>query len=109
MLSLKDSIILIEETAAVYKAFTPFIFDRNLQSLIQLPDFDGVKAILIGRTELESGISQEILLQILKTKKELQHIPIMYDMDFGHPTPTITFPIGGRVSVNTKDKIITTL
>jgi muramoyltetrapeptide carboxypeptidase LdcA involved in peptidoglycan recycling len=36
---------------------------------------------------------------IVKTKKELNNIPIIANADFGHTTPIFTFPIGGKVKI----------
>jgi len=75
-------------------------FDRNLQSLIQLPDFSGVQGMVIGRFQKNADTSKETLAKIIKTKKELDHIPIAYGFDFGHTTPIITFPIGGHAKLS---------
>ena len=50
---------------------TPEIFDRDLQSLIHLPDFNKVKGIVIGRFQNKSKITNDLLTQIIKTKKNL--------------------------------------
>jgi muramoyltetrapeptide carboxypeptidase len=39
-------------------------------------------------------MTQELLRQIMQSKKQLQHIPIIGNVDFGHTTPMLTFPIG---------------
>ena len=36
--------------------------------------------------------------------EELQHLPVIADIDFGHTTPMITFPIGGSVKMNGEGK-----
>ena len=40
-------------------------------------------------------MSEEKLIKIIKTKKELDSIPVISEADFGHTNPKITFPIGG--------------
>lgn len=49
-------------------------------------------------------MTHEILTKIIETKKELAHLPVIANVDFGHTNPLITFPIGGsaRVSVDKK-------
>ena len=47
-------------------------------------------------------MTDELLNKIIKTKKELDNIPVIFDVDFGHTTPMITFPIGGRARVSAK-------
>lgn len=77
----------------------PFTFDRDLQSLIHQPGFEGVRGMIIGRFQKESNMDDDTLIQILKSKKELGHIPIIYNASFGHTTPIFTFPIGGQVRI----------
>ncbi len=79
---------------------TPQFFDRHLQSLIHQPHFDNVKAILIGRFEKSTKMTDDLLQQIIKSKKELDNILVISGMDFGHTTPAITFPIGGSCEIN---------
>jgi len=102
MPSLKDTILFIEDD----EESKAYHFDRDLQSLIHQPGFDGVKGIVIGRFQDASKISTEILTKIIKTKKELEHIPVICGADFGHTAPTITFPIGGRAKIYAKENKI---
>lgn len=92
MPDLKDSILFIEDDNSV-NAQT---FDRDLQSILHLPGFSGVKAILIGRFQKASQVSDELLKQIIATKKELAHLPVIGNLDFGHTNSRFTLPIGGR-------------
>jgi muramoyltetrapeptide carboxypeptidase LdcA involved in peptidoglycan recycling len=98
--SLKDSILFIEDDDST-KAVN---FDRNIQSLIHLPSFKGVKGIVIGRFQKETNMTNEKLIQIIKTKAELKNMPVIANVDFGHTSPIITFPIGGEVNMNTNKK-----
>ncbi|MCK5342527.1 MAG: LD-carboxypeptidase, partial [Candidatus Heimdallarchaeota archaeon] len=87
------------------------LFDRDIQSFIQRPDFTEVRGIVIGRFEKTSNMTDEKIMKIIKTKKELDHIPIIANVDFGHTSPLITFPVGGEVSIdvnNEKSSIIIT-
>lgn len=81
-------------------------FDRDLQSLIHQPHFDGVKGIVIGRFQKTSEITNEKLIKVIKGKSELKNIPVVANVDFGHTSPMITFPIGGEVSMDTEKKSI---
>jgi muramoyltetrapeptide carboxypeptidase len=92
---LKDSVLFLEDD---YES-NAFTFDRNLQSLIHLPEFRGVRGIVFGRFQKASEITNEKLIKIIKTKKELNGIPIIANADFGHTQPMITFPIGGDVKI----------
>ena len=83
-------------------------FDRDLQSLIHQAGFSKVMAIVIGRFQNESNMTNGLLTQIIKTKKELEKIPVIAGVDFGHTDPKITFPIGGevRLEISKKESII---
>jgi muramoyltetrapeptide carboxypeptidase len=100
--NLNNSILFIEDDDST-KVVN---FDRNIQSLIHLPSFKGVKGIVIGRFQKETGMTNEKLIQIIKTKAELKNIPVIANVDFGHTSPIITFPIGGEVSIDTSKKSI---
>lgn len=91
MPNLNDGVVFLEDD----ELCNPVLFDRDLQSLIHQPSFGGVKGIVIGRFQKASGITREKLMKIIKTKKELAHLPVVADVDFGHTSPMITFPIGG--------------
>ena len=92
---LTNSILFLEED---YES-EPQHFDRDLQSLLLLPDFKKVKGIVLGRFQKASKITKDILHKIIATKQELKNIPIIADVDFGHTSPMITFPIGGEVYI----------
>jgi muramoyltetrapeptide carboxypeptidase LdcA involved in peptidoglycan recycling len=96
MPSLKNSILFIEDDCES-KAVN---FDRDLQSLIHQPGFEGVKGIVIGRFQKKSELSKSLIIQMIKNKKELTNIPVIADIDFGHSTPFITFPIGGKIRIS---------
>ncbi len=74
-------------------------FDRDLQSLIHQPGFEGVKAILIGRFQKASKVDKAAIVNIVESKRELKDLPIAAGFDFGHTTPMFTFPIGGKGSI----------
>lgn len=95
MPNLKNVILFIEDDGES----RPQIFDRDLQSLIHLPNFYGVKALIIGRFQKKSKIKDNLLTKIIKNKKELKDIPAVANVNFGHTTPQITFPIGGKARI----------
>ncbi len=96
MPNMEDTILLLEDDSESL----PHHFDRELQSLIQQFDFQGVRAILIGRFQKEAKMTKSLLQKIISTKKELVGIPIIANVDFGHTTPIATMPIGGSLEVN---------
>ncbi len=79
-------------------------FDRNLQSLIHSEDFSEVKALVIGRAQKNTNFSVEKLKHTIGSKKDLRGIPVLYNVDFGHTSPFFTFPIGGKVIIDTSKK-----
>ena len=94
----KDSILFVEEDEMSGK-LTRVEFDRNLQSVIHQPGFEGVKGVVIGRFQKASEMTDDLLIKIIKTKKELNNLPVIANVDFGHTDPKITFPIGGIAEI----------
>ncbi len=78
-------------------------FDRDFQSVIHQPGFENVKGIIIGRFQNKSEIPNDILIKIIKTKKELDNLPVIAGVDFGHTSPMVTFPVGGEVSLEAEN------
>lgn len=104
MPDLNNSILFLEDDYLT----NPETFDRDLQSLIHLPDLNNIKGIVIGRFQNKSDVTNELLTQIIKTKKELDNIPVIANVDFGHTDPKVILPIGGTVEieVNSSNSII---
>ncbi len=102
MPSLEHSMLFLEDDEESH----PHHFDRDLQSLIHLPDFSGVKGMVIGRFQKSSQMSNELLIEIIQSKKELKHIPVIANVDFGHTDPKITFPIGGQARLNAQGNAV---
>jgi muramoyltetrapeptide carboxypeptidase len=100
MPSLKNAILFVEDDNLV----TPEIFDRDLQSLLHQPDFTEVKALVLGRFQKASEMTKEKLIKIIRTKQELQHIPVIANVNFGHVSPIFTFPIGGTCQLRAFNK-----
>jgi len=99
---LKGSILFIEDDEESRRHH----FDRDLQSLIHQPGFEGVKGIVIGRFQNASEMSNDILIKIIKTKKELDNLPVIACVDFGHTDPKITFPVGGEARLEVKNGMV---
>jgi len=96
MPDISGSVIFIEDDELVFAEE----FDRNLQSLLHVPNFNGVRGLVIGRFQKASKLDIDLLRQIVKTKRELKNIPVIAEVDFGHTDPKITLPIGGEVSIS---------
>jgi len=98
--NISNSILFMEDDAES-KIFN---FDRDVQSLIHLPNFNTVKGIVIGRFQNASEVKTEQLIKVIKSKRELDHMPVLANVDFGHTYPMITFPIGGEAQLTVSDK-----
>jgi muramoyltetrapeptide carboxypeptidase len=95
MPALSGSVVFAEDDAQV----KPWDFDRDLVSLLQQPAFAGVTGLVIGRFQKATGMTRDLLAQIVASKPELSGMPVVGNVDFGHATPIVTFPIGGTVEV----------
>ncbi|PAD38987.1 S66 peptidase family protein [Terribacillus sp. 7520-G] len=80
---------------------TPETFARDLTSLLQTSK--SIKALLLGRFQKKSNVSEKQLHFILDKHPQLKNIPVIYDMDFGHTQPIMTLPIGGEIRIDTKN------
>jgi len=96
--NLDHSVLFIEDD----ETSNPLLFDRDLQSLIHQKNFNNVRGLVIGRFQKQSEMDDKLLDQIILSKKELSKIPVIADVDFGHTSPIITYPIGGTVNLIAK-------
>lgn len=102
MPNIQDSILFIEDDSEAHIA----TIDRDLQSLIHQPWFKQIKGIVFGRFQTATHMTQELLTQIVTTKKELHSIPVLANVDFWHTTPMITFPIWGTCELTVNHELI---
>jgi len=94
----KNTILFIEDDELTGD-FSAVEFDRDLQSIIHQPQFNNISGIVIGRFQKASKMTPEKIKQTIKSKKELEKIPVIAGVDFGHTEPKITIPIGGKVDI----------
>jgi len=99
---LDGAILFLEDDHAA----SPRVFDRALQSLLLQPGFSGVRGMVLGRFQKNSGMTAGLLEQIIHSKRELDGIPVVAHADFGHTDPKITFPIGGIARVEARNDTI---
>ncbi|MDX9970697.1 MAG: LD-carboxypeptidase [Candidatus Gracilibacteria bacterium] len=100
---IKNSILFLEEDEEENK----FSFNRNLTSLTLLNDFKYVNGLILGRFNPKSEINKKELDEIIANNPKLKNIPIIGGLDFGHTTPRLTLPIGGKVKLESlKDQIV---
>lgn len=95
MPSLKGSVLFIEDDDESHA----LSFDRDLQSVLHLPGAEDIKAILIGRFQKDSQVTEEALKKIISSKREISHIPVIANVNFGHVSPIATLPIGGKATI----------
>ncbi|WP_202912056.1 S66 family peptidase [Nesterenkonia muleiensis] len=93
-----DGAVLFLEDDSLSSAVT---FARDLTSLLQLPDAEGIKGLLIGRFQQESGLTRELLAEIVSRQPALQGLPVLANLDFGHTSPMLTLPVGGTAAIST--------
>ncbi len=105
MPSIENAILFLEDDEGTGPNFL-MEFDRELQSLIQQPEFKTVKAIVLGRAQKNSNMTKEKWTKMIKYKPELNSIPVIAGADFGHSTPRFDFPIGGHAKLEAKDNQI---
>ena len=105
MPNIENKILFLEDDDMAGKIYL-MEFDRNLQSLIHMPEFKTVKALVLGRSQKATDITKEKWIKLIKNKQELANIPVIAGVDFGHSTPIITFPIGGDARLKAKDNNI---
>lgn len=79
----------------------PHEFARDLTSLLQLPDAAGLRGLLIGRFQVGSAITRELLEEIVRRQPALSGLPVLANLDFGHTYPMATLPIGGDAELIT--------
>ena len=105
MPNIENKILFLEDDDMAGKIYL-MEFDRNLQSLIHMPEFKTVKALVLGRSQKATDMTKEKWIKLIKNKPELANIPVIAGVDFGHSTPIITFPIGGDAKLKAKDNNI---
>lgn len=78
-------------------------FSRNWQSLMHLKEFASVKGVVFGRFQKKTKMTEKLLAGLIKMKPELNKIPVIGNVDFGHTDPKITFPVGGVAKIMVKN------
>lgn len=100
MPEIENAILFVEDDEMTI----PETFARDLTSLLQ--NAQSIKALVIGRFQQASKITEEQLLFILDKHPLLKEIPVLYDVDFGHTQPMFTFPLGGEVQVDASNGLL---
>ncbi len=93
-------ILFVEEDAAV----DIHMFDRMLQCVCENLG-PRLKGLLVGRFQLQSGITSVDVAKLVAVKKHLQSIPVIASLDFGHTSPMATLPIGGKAAITVNNDL----
>lgn len=100
---LNDTILVIEQNSHV--DYFRDEFDRNLQSLLQGKEIHRIKALIFGRFRDNCQMNADVIEKIIRTKKQLLNIPVLFNVDFGHVYPLSTIPIGGTARITTDSTV----
>lgn len=98
MPNLENKILFLEDDNIMGDYFI-YEFDRNLQSLIQTNSLSGLKGIVFGRFDGSCKMDANVIKRMVSNKKQLKNVPILFNVDFGHIQPIVTFPIGGTARI----------
>jgi len=91
--------VVVEDDAETY----PDAFARDLTSLLQQPEADGIRALVIGRFQRASGIDRRAVERLVAIQPALAGLPVVANVDVGHTFPLATLPIGGEVALYADD------
>ena len=92
---LKNKLLMIEDDSMS----TVGEFSRNWRSLMHMVDFSEVVGVIFGRFQKKTKMTKKLLTAMIKSLPQINDIPIIGNVDFGHTDPKITFPIGGIVKM----------
>ena len=91
---LRDAILFLEHPAS--GKGTLMDLDMGLRSLAFHPEFARVRGLVLGRFARNGGVTREKLTALITDISALRRLPVIANCDFGHTTPMVTLPIGGR-------------
>jgi muramoyltetrapeptide carboxypeptidase LdcA involved in peptidoglycan recycling len=98
---LEDAILFLEQPGEGKASL--MALDSSLRALSFQPNFDLVHGVVIGRYPRSAGIDQEKLVRLVHAIPALARMPVMANCDFGHTTPVLTLPIGGRCRLRVRE------
>ena len=99
-----DNIVLFIEDDNIMGDYFLHEFDRNFQSLLQAYGTKNINGIVFGRFDDSCKMDSKTVKRII-SEKVPDNIPVIFGVDFGHIFPMISFPIGGKVRINTEEKV----
>ncbi|HJX77892.1 MAG TPA: S66 peptidase family protein [Glutamicibacter sp.] len=96
MPSLNGAMLMLEDDSMT----DPSTFARDLASLLQTAEASEIRGLIIGRFQQATGMTREILKEIVSRQPTLAGLPVLANVDFGHTQPQMTLPIGGQSALN---------
>ena len=78
--------------------------DNCLRSLSFQKGFEDVRGIVIGRYPRSSRIDRNNLTELVRQITAVSGIPIVANVNFGHTTPVMTIPIGGKCLLSVQEE-----
>lgn len=100
---LENAILFIEICDRYGKDTLPKL-SQYLGALLLQKGADKLKGLLIGRFTMDERVTPDDIRAALLSREDLKDIPIIVNVDFGHTTPMVTLPVGGRVRI-LKDQV----
>jgi len=91
--------VLFIEICERYGKATIEKLNQYLGALLLQKGAGGIRALLVGRLYAADGVTADELKRVLLSRDDLSHIPIIVNVDFGHTTPMVTLPVGGRIRI----------
>jgi muramoyltetrapeptide carboxypeptidase len=101
-----EGAILFIEICDRYGKDTVAKFNQYLDALFLQKGADRLAGLLVGRLLKEAAVSSDDLKASLLARENLKHLPVIMNVDFGHTTPMVTLPIGGRISIQVDQLLI---
>jgi muramoyltetrapeptide carboxypeptidase LdcA involved in peptidoglycan recycling len=98
---LNDAIVFLEQPGEGKASL--MALDSTLRALSFQRGFDRVRGIVIGRYPRSAGITHDNLVRLVQAIPALARVPVLANCDFGHTTPMLTLPIGGRCHISARD------
>lgn len=99
MPNLANSILFLEENHIMdYKGV-----QKELTAILNHPMSKSLKGIIFGRFQRKTGMTRELLTEMVKSKQCLNEIPVIGNVDLGHTSPTVSFPTGGKLKISAEN------
>ena len=74
-----------------------------MQAILNHPKGDRLAGLIFGRFQRQTGMTRKLLTEIIKSKRELEGVPVIGNVDFGHTIRMISLPIGGTLRMKAEN------